>query len=212
MKKESLISQLRSEALCALCVLCVSLLAPSVQADSFNCTNFIPSGSPVTPQVLAGYGGIFPTNAAGTLTGGAISVANQEWAGFFFQAQGVCTNTANPIGAGNIYVSLTRSLASNPPGVTTGTNGATGNTTVLLASDWESSGVVNGSVVFPNTILLTIPVSGTNAITWSTNLDRWTLGGAQWVGISGITNSCTNMFLTNVVIGLNKKIIPIRFP
>ena len=174
----------------------IALASLPALADSFNCTNCIGPTNAITG---------WPTNAVSTNglgqgTGGAISLVNQEWAGFYFQGY-VPTNVGT---AGNIVVTLLRSWASNPPGVSYGTNIFT-SSNVLNTSDWET---------WSNTVpfTLSIPINTTNYIAWHTNLDRWVLGGANWVGIGVITNSATNSFITNVVMGLNKKIIPIRYP
>jgi hypothetical protein len=166
-----------------------AIVAPAL-ADSFNVTNCVANGVSITS---------WPTNSAGTnglnqLTGGPISVANQEWAGFWFQCLPVAGSNST------VTVSLVRSMAMNPPAVMFNTNGQ------MTQCDWETPS--NG--IAP--LVLTIPISGTNAITWSTNLDRAQIGGANWVGIYAITNSGLGSSLSNVVIGLNKKIIPIRYP
>ena len=191
-------------------------------ADSFNTTNYIPSNTSSTPGLGGGgWGGIFPTNqpatnGIGTLTGGAIGLANQNFATFYFQAQGVLTNQSQmAVGLSNILIQLVRApFDPSVPGVNVGTNIWTSGQTNVLQSDWETAGVTSaGLPIFPtNNLLISIPVSGTNAITFSTNLNDWVLGGAQWIGVGWITNYCTNLMFTNVTMGLNKKIIPIRYP
>ena len=196
--------------------------AQLASADSFNTTNFIASNTSSTPGLAgAGYGGIFPTNSPatngiGTLTGGAIGLNNNEFATFYFQAQGILTNQSQmAVGLSNILIQLVRAPYDPvTPGVTVGTNVWTSGQTNVIQSDWETAGVTAaGAPIFPtNQLLISIPVSGTNAITFSTNLNEWVLGGAQWVGVGWWTNYCTNLAFTNVTMGLNKKIIPIRYP
>ena len=185
--------------LLAACLTLTLFAAPSARADSFNITNCL-----YPTNYVAGW----PTNAVGTNglpqgTGTPINVMNQEWAGFYFQGF-VATNTGT---AGNIIVTLIRSVTTGYPAVTYTTNALTGNTTTNLNSgDWETT--TNGLAP----ITLTIPVIGTNFFMWFTNLDRYQIGGANFIGVYSITNSATNCFITNAVMGLNKKIIPIRYP
>ncbi len=168
----------------------LALLALPARADSFNCTNIVNSAVSIVS---------WPTNTAGTnglpqSTGGAISVKNQEWAGFFFEGY---STTAN---ASTVVVTLVRGFGDQPGLSTfdsTGTN--------INGMQWESISAMT----------LSIPVAGaTGPVGWFTNLDRSFLGGCNWVGIYSITNSNRGATgaLTNVVMGLNKKIIPIRYP
>jgi hypothetical protein len=172
------------------------LFIPMVSvAESFNMTNSLNAavGCVSWPTNTPG------TNGIGALTGGPISVENQEWAGFYFSCQST-TNTNT-----TVTLSLVRSVAASPPVVTFGTNGA------MTRNDWESPS--NAVPLTP--ILLTFTVSGTNPFTWFTNLDRAQIGGARWVGIYAATNNqaaINGSVLTNVEAGLYKKIIPIRYP
>jgi hypothetical protein len=170
----------------------------SGRADNFNVTNCVASGVSLVS---------WPTNTLGTnglpqLTGGAISVANQERAGFFFQCLPL-TNTNT-----SVIVTLVRSAVGNPPAVAWGTNAWSGSSLAMVQNDWESPS--NG--VTP--IVLTIPVQGTNLFNWFTNLNDTLIGEANWIGVYSITNSNpgANSVLTNVFMGLNKKILPIRYP
>jgi hypothetical protein len=177
---------------CLLAPLCGT---PTARADSFNITNTLLPGAAITGWPTNSEG----ANGMGVGVGNAIEVNNQEWAGFWFTGY-VVTNT------GTINVTLLRSYTQNPPQVVYGTNVWSGTNNVLIQSDWET---------YSNTlppIQLSIPINTTNQVTWFTNLDRWVLGGATWVGIGVITNNSTGCLVTNAAMGLNKKIIPIRFP
>jgi hypothetical protein len=185
MKHISRFFRLRAGGVCVTFVLCVSFLARPVRADSFNVTNCLAAGVSVVG---------WPTNSASTngltqATGGPIGLANVERAGFFFQCQPL-TNTSTS----TLTVQLVRSCASNPPSVSP-TN-----------CDWETSPGI--------TLSFTIP-PGTNPVCWFTNLDPYAVGFANWLGVYSLTNATTGTnvsYLTNLVIGLNKKILPIRYP
>jgi hypothetical protein len=181
----------------------LACLVPSARADAryFNCTNCLSSNN-----VVFGYPtNVVTTNGVGQGTGGALSLANVNSAAFFFQGF-VLTN-----GLGSdtsLHVWLVRSWAGNPPGVQYGSNALTTCVgTSLLYTDWETWS--NSSA-----LALTIPVNytKTNWITWGTNLDNNWLGGANWLGIACISNAATFSFMTNVQMGVNEKIIPIRYP
>jgi hypothetical protein len=208
-------------SLTSVALLGVALLAclPSRQASaqtSFNLTNVLAgSGFGQPPVLITGW----PTNQVSATTGlpqgtgGPINVKNYDWATFYFSAL-ICTN----VGGGtpttnNVQVSLIRSVAGNPPAVAYGSNPlglgtgtGTGAITNLQASDWETY----SNITPPLT--LTIPISGTGAVTWLTNLNEYFIGPVSWVGVRSIQLDATNAFLTNVVCGLNTKIVPIRYP
>jgi len=170
-------------------------LGLSAGAESFNITNTILPGAAITGWPTNSVG----ANGLGAGVGGAISVNNQEWAGFWFTGY-VVTNT------GTINVTLLRSCAPNPPQVVYGTNSWSGTNLVLVQSDWET---------YSNSLpplTLSIPINTTNQVMWFTNLDRWAIGGATWVGIGVITNNSAGCLVTNAAMGLNKKILPVRFP
>jgi len=173
------------------------LLAAAVpgRADNFNITNTL------APGTVSG----FPTNvvAAGGVgqgTGGPIGMQNNGLAGFWFTGLPVLTNG----GAASVTITLLRSQAVAPPQVTYGTNAWSNNGTVLLASDWETFSNQ------PVPLVLTIPVTGTNAINWQTNLPEMLVYGANWLGVGSVT--VAGATLTNCACGLAKKIIPTRWP
>jgi hypothetical protein len=200
---------------------CFACFAGTLLADNFNITNAI------WPAVsIVG----FPTNTVGTNgignnTGGAIGLANNNFATFNFQALPIPLGATAPYGAGatpalqgtnqgTITIQFVRSTAGQTPGVVNSTNAWYGNTNAAAAniaqSDWETTpagGALTVSFTF----------TGTNAINWSTNWIDPQLAAATYIGIysisNGVTGSGTNtLFLTNVVATLAKKIIPIRYP
>jgi hypothetical protein len=194
-------------------LLCLMLLGSEAQAQpvSFNTTNVLCGpGFGNGSQVIAG----FPTNTLsastgfGQGTGGTISVANNDFVLLCVRAY-ICTN----VGGGtpttnNLQLTLIRSASGNPPGVQTGTNCFTANGTNVQSSDWES-----WSNVVPYFAAITVPLNvSTGYVCWQTNLTREFIGGANWLGIGNITLEATNAFLTNLNIGVAKKILPIRYP
>lgn len=82
------------------------------KAEDFTITNTIASATSLITT---------PTNS---ITGGAISVANYERAGFTFSGQGTVTNL------GNVVITLVRSSVQNPP----------------AAADWETTAVYQFSI------------------------------------------------------------------
>src|ERR1041385_6042397 len=68
--------------------------------ESFGLTNTIANGTAISA---------LPTNAPGLSTGRAISVVNQEWAGFTFKGQGTGSGTSH------VVLPLVRSTSANPP-------------------------------------------------------------------------------------------------
>ena len=179
---------------------CLGLLtfeacSPTARADSFNITNIL------VPGTVAGFPTNVPTSGGiGQGTGGGVSLANNAMAGFYFTGLPIITNG----GTDTIQFTLVRSGVSSPPGVTYGTNNWSANNPVLLASDWETY----SNQVVP--LVFTIPVNGTNAIHWWTNIpDAWVYS-AQWIGVGQIvTTGCT---ITNAAAGVAKKIVPTRWP
>jgi len=177
-------------------------------ADSFNTTNTLNCASTASAAqgVITGW----PTNTAatngiGTGTGTALSLANCDFATFWWKGD-VFDITNGTITAGAVTVQLIRSAGPNPPAVTYGTNLFSGNTTNLLTTDWET-----WSNSAPP-LTLTIPINTTNHVTWITNLTSSWIGGASWVGVASITNSGVTYFVTNMDLGLSHKILPIRYP
>lgn len=178
------------------------LTPPSADAQqSFNITNCLAQGVSVVG---------WPTNTVSATTGlpmgtgGALGIPNDDLVGFWFS----CLSVTNTNGC-NVVFTLMRSPVDNPPGVTYGTNIFSLNVTNLQASDWETPTWGTGP------ILITVPISNlTNApFNWYTNLPAWQVSKAKWLGIYAVTNSTTaSCFLTNVSVGLSKKILPIRYP
>lgn len=174
-------------------LLCVS---HRVKADSFNPTNVLNSGDTVVswPTNVAG------TNGIGALTGGAIDLRNNEWAGFYFS--GLSTTNTNT----TVTAVLIGSSSSSQPLVTFNTNG------VMTRNDWDTS---------TNAMLTLSATSGRGDLTAPTNWWRWTTNippewarRYNWAGLWSLTNNNANgqAGMTNFDAGLNKKIIPIRYP
>lgn len=134
--------------------------------ESFNITNVLVGGTP-----LQGFPtNTVATNGIGQATGGAVSTANYEQAGFYFTGLPILTNG----GSDSVTFTLVRAWSANPPGVTYGTNNWSANNPVLLASDWETYTNATPPIV------LTVPVNGTNAIAWYTNLLSFQIGRSGW--------------------------------
>ena len=180
----------------------------TVMADSFNPTNFLncAATASATQGAISGWPTNTPaTNGIGTGTGGALSLANCDFATFWWQGD-VYDITNGSITAGTVTVQLIRSAAANLPAVTYGTNAYSGNTTNLLTCEWETW----SNSVPPLT--LAIPINTTNHITWTTNLTTTWIGGATWIGVASITNSGVTYFVTNMNMGVTHKILPMRYP
>jgi hypothetical protein len=129
----------------------------------------------------------WPTNTVGTngnprLTGHAISVANYTEAGFYFSA-GISSNSS----PGSFPLTLVRSWKDTPP---------------ASAADWETTSAL--------TIAPAVTGNAGSPFYWGTNLDKTIIAGANWIGVYTITGGGTNIGLTNVDCGLNKKVIPVR--
>ena len=132
-----------------------------------------------------------PTNAVGTNgifygVGYGVAVPNADKATLSVTAQSTTTN------AGNLVIHLVRSEFVNPPGYTTN------------AQWFETSDPAN--------LQFTIPLNGTNFVTYQTNLDFYQLGYTCWIGCSLLTNTQAAGIVTNHTISLGTKIVPIRYP
>jgi hypothetical protein len=152
--------------------------------DSFGVTNYIASAVDLRSTV--------PTNASDFKTGGAVSVLNQREAGVYLTA----TNpTAN---ASTVWLFFKRGFG--PTSAAYRQNGSGVNNTLY----WESDA----------SLQIDVPVAAGAMVGWSTNLSADYLAGANYLAIARITNSNAgaNGLITNVQVGVIKKIIPIRFP
>jgi hypothetical protein len=176
--------------------LALSLLPQPAKADSFNTTNVIASG---------GVGGTWPTNSLNTnglgmKQGSWIDVRNVTQAGFYFTGTPIINATGIVV-----TVNLVRSWAQIPSLTIDPTNGL-----ASLATNW----IYGNSWEHPNngiTFSFAIPTQ-TNAFSFFTNLGEGYIYGANAVGLYGITNNGTSSVLTNVDVGLVKKIPPLRWP
>lgn len=167
-------------------IACIGAFALPAQADSFYVTNYLSSTTGISS---------YPTNYAGTngipvATGLPVSLANYDSAGLYFKALSLTTNTTT------VTVQLVRSQADNHPQITIATNGQT------TAMEWETASLIS--------LPITLPANSTNAFYWGTNLNSDLIKGWNWIGVYSLTNTLGN--LTNVEIGINKKIMPVRFP
>lgn len=130
----------------------------------------------------------YPTNSVGTngyalTTGGTVEVRNYNRIGVSVTIQANAANT------GNTLVQLIRSNKSSKP-----SSGA----------DFESSP--------PPQLLFTIANNGTTLVKWYTNIDETILGPAtSYIGAYYATNTGAGL-ITNFVVEIEKKIIPIRYP
>ncbi len=183
-------------AMAVVCVFCVFCGLTRIRAETFNTTNVLSN----TNQVQ-----MWPTNTPGQGTGTPISILNQDRVGFYFGAY-VATN-GNQYSS-NVIVTILHGWGSSPPqsALRYGTNLLSNNTTNLAYMEWESPS--NSTAM---TLTIPIPVM-TNYFAWFTNLEPPFVAGANWLGIYSLTPMGSNVFMTNVVMGLNKKIIPIRYP
>ena len=199
-------------ALAALAALGALLFAhcANAQPTSFNVTNVITtnvvSGFPTNVQAYTT--NAYFTNYIGQGTGGAVSVANNEFV--LLSVSGyLCTNI-NPAATNQIVIDLTRSASANPPGVQTGTNFFTGNGTNFQSTDWDTW---SNSVSPLSQIIVPLNLT-TGYFRWSTNIPSAYVSAANWLGIGSIQLQETNQnaFITNFAISVAKKIIPIRYP
>jgi hypothetical protein len=156
---------------------------PTRAQDSFGVTNYIASAVDLRSTV--------PTNASNFATGGAVSVLNQREAGVFLTA-------TNPGAASTVWLFFRRGFG--PTSAAYRQNGSGVNNTLY----WESDA----------SLQINVPVAAGAMVGWSTNLSADYLAGANYLSIARITNSNTGSdgLITNVQIGVIKKIIPIRFP
>src|ERR1017187_8797054 len=189
--------------LAALAVTAVTFSSPA--QESFNMTNVINQGVNITSWptnavgtnlVITGYS----TNGSGINTNGyypsqqtghALSLRNYDSVGFVFHGLIVATNS------GNIIFKLVRAATSNPPQVLA-TN--TGYPSVVF-NDYDTSQTWSLSVPY---------ATGTNYVTWTTNLEHYLIGNASHLGIYSVTNSgaAGQAYCTNAYAGLLKKIMP----
>lgn len=156
------------------------------RADSFRPTNTVNNAIAIT-----GY----PTNSPGTNglnqgTGTYIEVKNNEWCGFYMSGYATAASAIKPV--------LARCPKDTPAVYqydATGTN--------IIGLNWET---LTNAVTLPTVYVEAGP------FLHCTNLDRQILGGANYVGLSQVTNIQASGVVTNFDAGLNKKIIPIRYP
>jgi hypothetical protein len=171
------------------CVLLAGMCI-SAQAENFDVTNAIYNSEIVS----------WPTNAVGTnglgqLTGGAIGVANYRQAGLEIQGLWLgTTGYSNQSGSG-LRLVLVRSAKDSPPGIGVNTNWAT------AYNDWETSQWLDLLMPFVNT---NVPTS------LITNLSETWLSPANWIGVYMASNGTQCTMITNPVVTLNKKVIPMR--
>lgn len=161
------------------------LLTARTKADSFNVTNIVASGVALTGPA---------TNVAGVRNGTPISVANNDFAGFYFKGYS-STNTNS-----TVTVSLVRGW---PPSVSTW-------------YEYDSTGTNVDGVYWEGSAskTLSISITGSGVQSWFTNLEPEYVRGASAIAILTVTNSNAGVgsIITNADFGLNKKIIPIRYP
>ena len=131
----------------------------------------------------------WPTNTIGTnsqpvLTGGVIGLQNQRHVMLVMQGIPLVTN------ATTLSVTLVRSGADGPPQVSAARN------------DFDTVNQPAFSFTVQNSL---------SPFCFTTNLDEYTVGDANYIGVYSITPG-TGSGVTNLVVGLSKKIIPIRYP
>ena len=178
-------------------------LPAQAQYQSFHPTNVL-----TTNWVSAFPTNVVSTNGLGQSTGGALSVANNEFV--LLSVSGYVCSNINASATNQILIDLTRSGSANPPQVATGTNLFTGNATNFQATDWDTWS--NTVSVFSQII---VPLNLTTGyFRWTTNLPQAYVSAATWLGIGQISLLSTSQmaFITNFDVGICKKIIPIRYP
>lgn len=164
----------------AVALAALAAFAPAAKAESFQTTNTLAYGIS-----FFGYPTNSPnTNGLGVANGHKISIANVREAGFYCGGY----NITNQGPTANLVFKLVFSSADSPP-VYDGTN-------------------LQWSIVTPTTI--TVPVTNIGPFYFTTNLDQYALQGANWVGIYQLTNTATGVAITNLDVGINKKITPVR--
>ncbi|MGO9203299.1 MAG: hypothetical protein ACLQM8_22490 [Limisphaerales bacterium] len=188
-------------ALLALVSLLLMVLAFHAQADSFNITNVLAQSSTAGPN-LVGWPTNTPTSAGvGQNTGGVISMANDKEGLFWFSCLSLTnTNTCT------WTIQAVRSISSPAQAVVL-TNTVYGGTVYTLQQDtFETTPQI--------TLTFTMPPLTNQMFLWCTNLSSTYLGECAGLGIYSITNWTTGgySFFTNCQAGLNKKIVPIRYP
>jgi hypothetical protein len=188
-------------ALLALVSLLLMVLAFHAQADSFNITNVLAQSSTAGPN-LVGWPTNTPTSAGvGQNTGGVISMPNDKESLFWFSCLSLTnTNTCT------WTIQAVRSISSPAQAVVL-TNTVYGGTVYTLQQDtFETTPQI--------TLTFTMPPLTNQMFLWCTNLSSTYLGECAGLGIYSITNWTTGgySFFTNCQAGLNKKIVPIRYP
>lgn len=202
--------------------LSLALLAVAPQAkasgspQSLYVTNYMVAsqnvvGFPTNQQVAVTNAATGGSNYVGSATGLPVYIGNYEHIGFNIQGTYVGTN----ISAGAIGFTLTSSMAGATPGVTVGTNNLSAGVTEINATDWatpwaNSIGLM--SFTLPTPIAPSANVATNIWINWSTN---WFMGSgiifpdANWIGVYQLSNNMpTGCYLTNVVVTINRKLIP----
>lgn len=160
-------------------------------SESFHMTNVLNGAVSLVNYPTNGIG----TNGVGALTGNAIYVGNQEWAGFYFTGlpNTTCSNA-------NIDITLVRGYGPTKPTVTLDQNGMITNTF------WEDPISQTATKLRVSRFSTT---DATNAFLFITNLPPLFTAACQWVGVYIATNGSTNtVTLTNVDCGLIKKLYP----
>jgi hypothetical protein len=151
----------------------------SAKAESFNTTNSVAANTSITSWPTNSV----TTNGVGRLTGGAVSLFNQNAGGasIYFRAAAATT----------VGVRLITAQVDSPPRYVVDTNGW------VLANDWITN----------NSVWLVASASDTNAFTWGTNIDAL-INGANWIGVYQVTNGAGA--ITNFGVNINKKVLPVR--
>jgi hypothetical protein len=164
----------------------------SLQPSAYGQDNFGTASFGITNNLAGATGYIVaPANTAANITGHALDISSYGEVGFWFHGQGSVTN----LGTLKVAVGYATPLTGAYP----------------LATDWTRL-LSTTNTTAPECIFLTIPLDGTNMVNWSTNLDRYALAGAQWLGVEWLTNSMSTGNLTNATMGITKKRIPIAYP
>lgn len=132
----------------------------------------------------------WPTNTMGTnglyqLTGGKVLLTSARRCMISIQGYPMNTNGTT------ITVALVRSSADGTPTVSATQN------------DWDTVTIPTFSFSITNS---------TSPFNFQTNLDEYTCGDANWLGIYSITTSAGGSAITNLNVSANTKIIPLRYP
>lgn len=168
--------------------LLAGLALPAIAGVSFNTTNIIAANTTITS---------YPTNGlAATLTTNVFaSVTNIGYPGILtggkigIQNYKEASISVQGVAGGNtvIGVTLVRSCAESP-------------VITSIENDWDT-------ILQPQ---FNVTVTGTSPFNWQTNLDMYSLAGANWIGVYTVTNGANAV--SNLTVSLNGKIIPIRYP